>query len=151
MTLSSSINSHLHKMEFVLCTLFPELTLEDRTQRARGRLGINNHAIRTCLLAARPSRGFSQMKCGDGPEEAPHASEAPVSPAPAAVPTTITTQASHCRQCSEEPVHLPWQVPFRTQADGPGAASQPARHGQKESSRASRRCPLTQDVSLIHL
>lgn len=76
-------------------------------------------------MAARPSRGFSQMKCGDGPEEASHASEAPVSPAPAAVTTTITTQASRCRQCSEEPVRLPWQVPSRTQADGPGAGSQP--------------------------
>lgn len=30
-----------------------------------------------------------------------------------------------CRQCSEEPVHLPWQVPSRTRADGPGAASHP--------------------------
>ena len=39
LTLSSSINSHLHKMKFVLCALFPELTLEDRTQRARGRMG----------------------------------------------------------------------------------------------------------------
>lgn len=98
------------------------------------------------------------MKCGDGPEEASHASEAPVSPAPAAVPTTITTQASRCRQCSEEPVHLPWQVPSRARADGPGAASHPgtgAEGAQQSFSLVSSSPgrftdPFIQSVSDLH-
>lgn len=86
-------------------------TLEDRTQRAR-----EGWVLITMLLelplAALFSRGLARIN-GDGPEEALDVLRGSSPPAPAAVPTTITTQASHCRQCSEEPVHLPWQVPFR--------------------------------------